>query len=191
MTINGKPAYLSFVSPGQINVQAPDDTTTGTVPVVVMTAVGSATSTVILAQLAPSWLLFDTKHAAGIILRSDGSGAYDGGTYDLLGPTGNSLGFPTVAAKAGDIVELFGTGFGPTNPVVEAGQTFSGAAGTTNAVNLLINTVSVTPIFAGLSGPGLDQINLTVPAGLGTGDVPLVAIVGSVQAQSKVVISVQ
>ena len=62
----------------------------------------------------PSFLLLDSKHVTGIILRSDGSGAYAGGVYDIIGPTGTSLGYPTVAAKAGDIVELFGVGFGPT-----------------------------------------------------------------------------
>jgi uncharacterized protein (TIGR03437 family) len=35
VTINGKSAYLWFVSSGQINAQAPADTATGTVPVVV------------------------------------------------------------------------------------------------------------------------------------------------------------
>jgi len=75
--------------------------------------------------------------------------------------------------------------------VVEAGQAFSGAAQTTNTVNLLINNVSVIPMWAGLSGAGLDQINVTIPAGLGTGDVPLVATVGGVQTPSYVVISLQ
>jgi uncharacterized protein (TIGR03437 family) len=37
----------------------------------------------------------------------------------------------------------------------------------------------------------LYQINLTIPSGLGTGDKPLVATVGGVQAQSFVVISLQ
>ena len=109
----------------------------------------------------PSFLLLDSKHVAGIILRSNGSGAYGGGTYDIIGPTGNSLGYPTVAAKAGDTIELFAVGLGPTNPAVPAGQAFSGAAPTTNPVTLLINNVSVTPTFAGLSGAGLYQINLT------------------------------
>jgi uncharacterized protein (TIGR03437 family) len=191
VTINGKAAYLSFVSPGQINLQAPNDTATGAVPVVVTTAGGSATSTVTLAQFGPSFFLLDTKHVAGIIVRSDGSGANGGGTYDIIGPTGTSLGYPTVAAKAGDIVELYGTGLGPTNPVVPAGQVFSGAAPTSNPVKLLIDNVSVTPMFAGLSGAGLYQINLTVPAGLGTGDVSLVATVGGAQTPSGVVISLQ
>src|ERR1019366_10623502 len=86
VTINGRPAYLWYVSPGQINLQAPDDGTTGTVPVVVMTANGSATSTVTLAPFAPSFLLLDTKHVTGIILRANGTGAYGGGTYDIVGP---------------------------------------------------------------------------------------------------------
>jgi len=191
VTINGKLAYLWYVSPGQINLQAPDDTTTGTVPVVVMTANGSATSTVTLAPFAPSFLLLDTKHVTGIILRSDGTGAYGGGTYDIVGPTGSSLGYPTVAAKAGDSLLLFGVGFGPTSPVVAAGQAFSGAASTTNAVSVLINNVSVIPGFAGLSGAGLYQINLILPAGLGAGDVTLGASVNGVPTQSNVVISVQ
>jgi uncharacterized protein (TIGR03437 family) len=191
VTIDGKAAYASYVSPGQINVQAPDDTARGPVQVAVTTSGGTATATVTLAQFAPSFLLFDSKHVAGIILRSNGSGAYGGGAYDILGPTGTALGYSTVAAKAGDIVELFGTGFGPTNPTVEAGEAFSGAAATTNTVNLLINNLSVTPMWAGLSGAGLDQINLTVPAGLGTGDVSLVATVGGTQTPPYVVISLQ
>jgi uncharacterized protein (TIGR03437 family) len=58
-------------------------------------------------------------------------------------------------------------------------------------VSLLINNENVTPGFAGLSGAGLYQINLTVPAGLGTGDVPLLATVGGAQTPSTVVISLQ
>jgi len=60
-----------------------------------------------------------------------------------------------------------------------------------NPVNLLINNVSVTPGFAGFSSSLLYQINLTVPAGLGTGDVSLVATVGGVQTQSGVYVTLQ
>ena len=56
---------------------------------------------------------------------------------------------------------------------------------------LLVNNVSVTPSFSGLSGAGLYQFNLIVPSGLGTGDVPLQATVGGVQTPSGVVISLQ
>jgi uncharacterized protein (TIGR03437 family) len=191
VTINGKPAYLSLVTPTQINLQAPNDSTTGPVQVVVTTASGSASSTVTLGAFAPSFSLLDARHVAGIILRSDGSGAYGGGVYDIIGPTGSSLGYATVAARAGDTLELFGVGFGPTDPTVLPGQLFSGSAATTNPVSVRINNVSVTPLFAGLSSAGLYQINLTVPAGLGTGDVPLIATVGGVSPPTSVVISLR
>jgi uncharacterized protein (TIGR03437 family) len=142
-------------------------------------------------QFAPPFSLLDSKHVTGIILRSNGSGAYGGGTYDIIGPTGSSLGYTTVAAKAGDSVVRFAVGLGPTNPAVPAGNAYSSAAPTTNPVNVLINNVSVTPAFAGLSGAGLYQINLTVPAGLGTGDVLLLAMVGGEQTQTGVFVSLQ
>ncbi len=189
--IDGRAAYLSYVSPTQIDQQVPNDPATGPVSLVVTTPSGSATSTATLAQFGPSFFLLDSKHVAAIILRTSGSGADGGGAYDILGPTGTSLGYPTVAAKAGDIIEIFGTGFGPTNPAVPAGRTFSGAAPASNPVTLRINNVSVIPTFAGLSGAGLYQLNVTVPSGLGTGDVSLQATVGGVQTPSGVEISLQ
>jgi len=193
VTIDGNPAYLTYAGPTQINAQAPNDsnTTSHTVNVAVTTGGGTTTSTVTLAQFAPSFLLFDSKHVTGIIVRTDGSGSQGGGTYDLLGPTGNSLGFPTVAAKPGDVLQLYSVGLGPTNPAVPAGQPFSSSAQTTNPVNLLINNISVPPSFAGIDSSLLYQINLTVPAGLGTGDVPLSAMVGGFSTQTCVVISLQ
>jgi uncharacterized protein (TIGR03437 family) len=184
VTIGGTAAYLSFVSPGQIDLQVPKVTGSGAVPVVVTTAMGSGTANATLASFSPSFFLLDSKHVAGIILRANGS-------YDVIGPTGSSLGYPTVAAKAGDVVELFGTGFGPTSPAVAPGAPFSGAATTTSAVAIRIGNASVTPAFAGLSGAGLYQINLTVPSGLGTGDVSLQATVGGVQTSPGIVISLQ
>jgi uncharacterized protein (TIGR03437 family) len=58
-------------------------------------------------------------------------------------------------------------------------------------VHLTIGSTAVTPSFAGLTSAGLYQINLTIPAGLGTGDVSLLASVGGAQTPSQVVISLQ
>jgi uncharacterized protein (TIGR03437 family) len=193
VTIDGKLAYLWYVSPTQINLQAPDDGNTGkSVNVVVTTPTGIATSTVTLGQFGPSFSVLDGKHVAGIILRSDGSGAYGGGTYDILGPTGTSLGYKTVAARAGDTLELFGIGFGPTNPVVLAGKAFTGAAQTTSSVVVSINGNTLNPTFAGLTSAGLYQINLVqIPAGVGSGDVALLATVSGTQTQTGVLLSLQ
>ena len=191
VTVDGKPAYLWFVSPGQINFQAPDDLAIGVVPVVVTTAAGRVTSKVTVSTFAPSFSLLDSSHVAGIILRSNGSGAYGGGTYDIIGPTENSHGYATVPAEPGDSVELFGVGFGPTSPTVPAGRPFTGAAPTTNSVQLAINGVTVIPSFVGLSSAGLYQVNFTMSPAIGTGDVSLVAVVSGVRTQSGVMISLQ
>jgi len=192
VTIDNKSAYLSYVSPAQIDFQAPDDTATGNVTVVVKTSAGSATSSVTLAQSSPCFSLLDGKHVAGIILRSDGSGAYGGGTYDIIGPTGTSLGYKTVAAKAGDAVELYGVGFGPTNPSVAAGAPYSSSAPTTSPVQLTINNIAVTPAFSGITSAGLYQINIvSLPGGLGAGDVSLTASAAGVSTPTGVVLSLQ
>ncbi|MGA9391446.1 MAG: hypothetical protein WBV69_13480 [Candidatus Sulfotelmatobacter sp.] len=150
-----------------------------------------ATPSVFLPEPRRSFLLIILSLYYARFRRSNGSGAYGGGAYDIVGPTGSSLGYKTVAAKSGDALELFGIGFGPTSPTVPAGKAYSGAAATTNPVSVAINNVTVTPSFAGITSAGLYQINLTLPAGLGAGDVPLRAVVGGVQTPSGVVLSVQ
>ena len=191
VTIGGVPAYLWYVNSNQINLQAPDNLSAGSKSVVVTTGAGSASSAVTIAAQAPSFSLLDAKHVAGIILRSDGSGAYGGGTYDIVGPTGQSLGYKTVAATAGDIVELFGVGFGATNPHVPAGQAYSGAAPTISPVTVYINGTAITPSFAGMASAGLYQLNLEIPAGLPTGDVSVQAAVSGSHTQSNAVISLR
>jgi uncharacterized protein (TIGR03437 family) len=194
VTIDGKLAYLWYVSPYQINVQVPDDSARGMVPVVVSNSLGTASSSVTLADLSPSFELIDATHVLGIILRSDGSGAYGGGTCDILGPTGNSLGYPTVAAKAGDNIALFGVGFGPTSPSLPAGQAFLGSLPTANPILLEVGgspAVVITPSFSGITSAGLYQINLTVPSNLGAGDLAFAAVVGNSMTQAWVIIPVQ
>ena len=193
VTIDGNQAYLYYASPMQLNVEAPDDTTRGSVSVVVTTSAGSATSTVTLADESPSFQWIDGHmHVLGLILRPNGSGAYGSGanSYDLLGPTGTSLGFQTVAAKAGDTVVLYGVGFGPTNPAVPAGQVNTVYPAAEDPVTLTINGQSLTPSFTGIWFTGAFQINLTIPSGLGSGDQTMTATVNGVQSP-PVLISLQ
>jgi uncharacterized protein (TIGR03437 family) len=168
VSIDNKPAYLLYVSPTQINVQVPDDTTFGLVSVVVNTPNGSASSTVLLSEYDPALCLFDRTHVAGVIPTPDGTGAYGGGTYDLVGPVGQ-FSFHTRPVKAGEIVELYGVGFGPTNPVVPAGRTFTGAAQTELQVLFTIGGRPAQVLFSGMSEAGLNQVNLVVPT-VGSGD---------------------
>jgi uncharacterized protein (TIGR03437 family) len=124
-----------------------------------------------------------------VILTPNGSGAYGGGTYDLLGPSGQ-FGFNTRPARAGDTLELYGVGFGPTNPTVLAGRAYSGAAPTTNIVTVTIGGVPATVLFSGITTTGLYQFNIVVPSA-GAGDQLLRATVNGVQTAAGVYVTVQ
>lgn len=159
VTIDGLPASMNFISANQINVQAPALTRTGMVPVVVTTPAG--TSEMVMANVlreAPGLFLFTqtpTRFPA-VVRATDGR---------FIAPAGLFPGVTTEPAKPGDIVLLFGTGFGPTTPAVVPGRVFSGAAPLTDAASLQVRIggMDVRPSFAGLSGSGLYQFNVTVP----------------------------
>jgi uncharacterized protein (TIGR03437 family) len=191
VTIDGKSAYLWYVSPTQINLQVPDDTATGPVSMVVTTASGTAASTVTLAPYGPSFsLLSDGKHVAGEIATPDGTGVYGGGTYDLVGSS-NTFSYNTRPVKAGETLVLFGVGFGPTTPPVPAGQPFSSAAPTSSPVTMTIGGVPAYVAFSGITAAGLYQLNLIIPPGTGSGDQALRATVGGVKTAAGPVVSVQ
>jgi uncharacterized protein (TIGR03437 family) len=160
--IDGRPAYLSYVSPTQINAQVPDDSKTGVVSV----QVGTATSTVTLATFAPSWIPLDATHAVAINPITPG------------------------LIAAGQIIELFGVGFGPTSPTVPAGHSYSGAANTTNPVTVTIGGINAKVQFAGIIIGGLYQINVEVPQ-LPPGDQLLKATVGAVSTPQGVNLTLQ
>jgi len=194
VTVNGKNAFLWFVANGQINAQAPDDTTTGSVPVVVTNSLGSATGTVTLGPASPSLLVFaDGKHVTGIIQTPNGSGSQGGGTYDFFGPT--SLGAGYRPAKAGESVAIYAVGLGPVNQTIPAGQAYNcpptGCATMVTTPSLTIGGSSVPLVFSGVVSEGLYQINFTAPANL-SGDQTVNLKLGSgQQTQSGILAAFQ
>ena len=153
--IDGKAAYVYYVSPTQVNVLAPADSAAGAVAVTVNNAAG--TSAAVTATLQP-------------IL----PGFFTASNY-----------VRTAAAKPGDAIELYGTGFGPTKTAVDYGSVFTGAYELTNPVTVTIGGIQANVLFAGLVGPGLYQINVTVPVGLADGDHAVVANIAGMNTQSS------
>lgn len=184
VTVNGKPAAISFIGAGQINAQAPDDTSTGSINVVVTNAAGESTPrSAQLRQFSPALFRFapmDNKYVAAVAM----DGAYLGPPA-LFGTT-----LTTRGARPGETILLFGTGFGPTNPTVPSGQLFSGAARLTNDVRITIGGVAADVSFAGLSSPGLYQFNTVVPATVPDGDREVVITIGGVQSPSGAFLAV-
>lgn len=174
VTVNGKPAYVYYISPSQLNVLAPEDATIG--PVDVRVANGRGTSNAAsVSQSALSPALFSLADSAAryaAAVRSDG--VYVG---------------PDAPAKPGDTVLLFGTGFGPTSPAQPIGQLVD-AAPLAAQVNVQIGGVSASTTFAGLISPGLYQFNVTIP-NVADGDRPVTISIGSTVTQPTLLLPVK
>jgi uncharacterized protein (TIGR03437 family) len=188
VTVNSKPAYLWFVNRHQINLQAPSDNSTGPVLVTVSTAMGKASAAVVLGQFGPSFSLLNEKYAAAIVV-TPGFPGNSGGGYDIVAPTGAFV-YPTRPVRGGEILILYGVGFGPTSPSVPAGVPYTGAAQTVSTPTITIGGVPAAVHFAGIVAAGLYQFNVVVPS-TGSGDQPLRALVGGLSTPDNVFVTVQ
>jgi uncharacterized protein (TIGR03437 family) len=171
ITVNGKNAAVAFISPTQVNIQTPDDTAVGPVQVVISTTAGgaSASFTSNYAQFAPGLFLATPSYLA--VQHADGSyvGGYPGST----------------PAKPGEVITLWGTGFGPASPPVPAGRVFTGASKLLNDVTVMIGAQPAIVDFAGVVGAGLVQINVRVPSSINNGDAAVRATVNGLSTQAS------
>ena len=118
--VNGKSAYIYYVSPTQVNVLTPLDSSTGMVYLQLTN--GSRTSdsiTVKLTAVAPTLMLF-------------GGGPYIAAVHangSLVGPASMSApGYAFTPAKPGETILLFGTGFGmPGTTLTDGSMNQSGS----------------------------------------------------------------
>jgi uncharacterized protein (TIGR03437 family) len=113
------------------------------------------------------------------------------GTY--VGPVG-LLGesAKTRPASPGEVVSIFGTGFGPTNPPTGAGVILSGASvlDFPDQLEIRVGGQVANVQFAGLTGAGLYQFNVAIPA-LPDGDGEVVARMNSISSATSIFITVQ
>jgi uncharacterized protein (TIGR03437 family) len=99
-------------------------------------------------------------------------------------------------AARGEILTLFGTGFGAVGGANEIGRPAAGAAAVTAPVEISIGGVAVPDdhiCYAGLTPAtaGLYQINVKIPAGVPPSQaVPLAVRIGGVAAQSGLTLPV-
>lgn len=177
VTINGEPAYIYYISPVQINLLTPADLpSSGQITVQVSdSTLTSNTVNVTPQAVAPSFFLFD---AAGHIAATHANGS-------LIGTaTSTPAGTP---AAPGEVIVLYGNGFGATNPAVTNGQVLAGTAPLIALPTITFNGTSANVAFAGLTATGLYQFNMTVPAGLPDGDATVVAKAGGVSSPNSLI----
>jgi len=193
--VDGLPAGLFFVSPTQINYQAPDDLLPGAAMVTVMrNGQVAAQGSLELGQVSPSIFTADSSGRgvpAGLLLRvrANGQQSYE----PLANYEGGKVTPVTIKRNAGDklYLVLYGTGW-------RGGGDTDNNAGNGVAENLevTIGNAKAPVLFAGAAPgfAGLDQMNLEIPDGL-TGSASLLVKVsdgdGNVTRTNTVTILIQ
>ena len=189
VTVAGKPAYIDYVNWDQVNAQVPSDVPTGMQPVIVTTAGGTSVSYMINVNTIEPGLL-----APGVFSTAAGqyvAALFSDGAYVL--PPGLTSVVPTRRAKAGDIILLYGVGFGPVDPSIPAGQI-------EEQTNQLVSPFTIS--FAGAPAQvkyqgevatfvGLYQFNVVVPSVQASDTVPLTFSVGTTGGTQTLIIPVQ
>jgi uncharacterized protein (TIGR03437 family) len=186
---------ITYVSYGQINAQMPVfPGTPGEEPVTLTVTlnpgsggVNSAVATInTLQAFAPAFFVFPNSTSIAAEQAVSGSLVADPSVVAGASP-----------AQPGDIVALYGTGFGETNPVVAPGQMATGMATLANSITVTIGTTQLASsdiLYAGLSPgsiSGLYQFNVRIPTSAPTGEVPVTISIGGTQTQAGATIPIQ
>lgn len=180
VTINGKSAFVYYISPAQVNILTPPDPMQGSVTVQVTR--NNATSNLYTAEdqpISPSFFVFN-------------GGPYVAATHldgSLIGPPKLIQGANTTPARPGELVVLYANGFGPTSTPVIAGS--GSQSGTLSPLpSVTIGGISATVQFAGLVAAGEFQFSVVIPANTPSGDQALIATYNGSEASPAGMITV-
>lgn len=188
-TVGGLPAYVEFVSTGQINLVAPNVTPAASGVSVVVKYPGQpdVSAWVAVDAVSPSFFTWLT-------------GTADSGKYAVaqhtdftnVGKTGLYPSLPanfTTPARAGETIILYGTGFGPTTPQPTQGLLADKGypllplpTATVGGLNAQVTYAGLVPTLAGVY-----QVNLVLPANIGAGDWPLIVTTGGTTSYSELI----
>jgi uncharacterized protein (TIGR03437 family) len=179
VTIGGEPAFVAYISSGQLNVQVPSDIGTGPQQVVVTTSLGSTVPyTLGVEPLEPGLYAPSLTNVGGTqyvwALLPDGS---------IVLPAGSVPGVVSRPANPGETIVMYGVGFGPVSPAIPAGQIVQQDSQLLEHINVLFGGVpAASPLpYAGLAPGeiGLYQFNVVVPNIARSNAVPLTFTLGN------------
>ena len=179
LTVNGKPAFIYYISQTQVNALTPLDSTTGLVQVQLKTNIGTSQYVSVQMQAyAPGFYQFlPAQYVAAVHLDKS-----------LIGPLTLYPG-ATTPAHPNETIVLFGNGFGQTAPaIVNGSEAQSGTLPVTPAIK--IGGIAANVQFAGVVEPGLYQFNVVVPGNVPAGDNSIVATFNGVSTQAGALISI-
>ena len=173
---------MSWVSENQLNVLVPVDVPEGPTTLVVTRAGISGTPVPVDPANRSALFMFDAGNRKYVAANHvDGTPVGDPGLYPGV----------TTPARPGEVVTLWGTGFGRTDPGIPAGRIVT-AAGRLVAVPVITVAGATADVqFAGLTIAGVYQFNVRIPDGIPDGDAPVIVQVEGTTTQANAFITLK
>jgi uncharacterized protein (TIGR03437 family) len=157
VTVDGAPAFVVFISPGQVNFLAPTTALFGEIQI----SNNGLTSSMIYSQFGS---------VAPAFFQSGGSAAAthaDGTAIDSTNP-----------AHAGETIILYGTGFGATAPATPNGSIIPAPLPLAVQPTVTFGGAPGKVAYGGLISPGLFQLNVVTPS-VPAGSTTVIARIGA------------
>lgn len=177
---DGVPAPLIYALAGQVSAIVPFGVVDRT-QTMVQYSYNGVTSNTVTAPVAASM---------PAIFAADASGAGPGAILNQ----DRSVNGASNPAAAGSVIQIFATGGGAVAGGAADGALAGGAGSQSLPVTATVGGLDAKVIYAG-PAPGLVngvlQVNVTVPAGLGSGAQPVVISVGGIASQAGITVAVK
>ena len=186
-SVNGKAAFVYYISPGQVNVQAPADASTGNAQITVSNCAGASSPiTLPKAATAPGFL-------APAKFRVNGNPYLVAQFFDdaFVGTPGLIAGYQFRPAKPGDVLRVYGVGFGEVTPAYQPGAVVNKLNDLVVRPVIRMGGIDAAISYAGLAPGyvGLYQFNFTVPD-VASGDVPVTGSLNGVALPQQLYLTV-
>jgi uncharacterized protein (TIGR03437 family) len=190
VSIGGKDAVLSYISPGQVNAQVPAGVATAQQSIIVSTSAGASPAYAVTVNARqpglfahPAFTIAGRQHIGAVY-------ANDGNTFVM--PVGAVAGIASRPARPGETILLFGIGFGAATPGAWSGEIAQQQSELTEPVTMYVNQSKATLLYAGLvpGAVGLYQFNLVVPTVAASDAVPLTFSQGNVAGTQTLYIAI-
>ena len=171
VSVNGKAAYVWYLSPTQLNVQAPEDSALGPVAITVTNCKATSSSVMFARQALAPGLLAPPNYTVNGTPYLVATFASDG-AYVLNTSAGATFGLNSRPAKPGDVIIAYGIGFGDVTPSILPGTVTEQSNALVNPVTVSFGATNAALSYSGLAGSfvGLYEFYITVPPGLADGD---------------------
>jgi uncharacterized protein (TIGR03437 family) len=185
-------AFIDYVSPTQVNVQAPSGIGTGPQQLVVATSAGQSAAYTVTVNGTEAGLLAPTSFNVGGTQYV--AALHQNGTYVM--PAGAVSGIASSLAIPGETITMYGVGFGPVNqtPSIPAGEVSTGLSQLTTAFSLFFGPAQANVSYFGLAPGyvGLYQFNVVVPPSIAASNaVPVTFILGNTSSTQTLYTAVQ